>query len=105
MRLKGKAEDLGEARSGKAGEDHGGRCAAGGAGRKKGKEKRALLSEAKWSEREHAEEAAMRAGLRAGRRRRRTERELSGPARGRKRWATGKEAGLRGREGKQAGLG
>jgi hypothetical protein len=54
MLLKRKAGDLGGACSGKAGEDHGGRCAASGAGRKKGKEKRALPSGAKWSERESA---------------------------------------------------
>jgi hypothetical protein len=39
VRLKGKAGDLGGARSGKAGEDHGERCAASGARRKKAQKK------------------------------------------------------------------
>jgi hypothetical protein len=96
MRLKRKAKDLGGA-SGKAGKDHGGRCATGGAGRKKGKEKRALPSGAKWSERERAWWRRPcklgRVGLRAGRRRKRTEWELSGPARGRKGGPRGRRPG------------
>jgi hypothetical protein len=55
-RLKGKAGDLGGARSGKAGEDHGGRCTAGAARRKKGKKKEALLGGAGASAREREKE-------------------------------------------------
>jgi hypothetical protein len=88
VRLKGKVGDLGGARSGKAGEDHGGRCAAGGARRKKGKEEgHCRAGPSCQRERENAWRRRPcelgRAGLRAGRRRR-TERELSGPARGKK---------------------
>jgi hypothetical protein len=96
--------------SGKADEDHGGCCAAGGAGRKKGKEKRTLPRGAKWSERERerAEEEAVRAGPSWAARGEEEKEDRAGAewaSAREERWATGKEAGLRGREGKQAGLG
>jgi hypothetical protein len=90
--FKGEGRGSQGARSGKAGEDHGSRCAAGAARRKKGKKKEALPGGVGVSEKERgsarSEEAGQRGKRRAGPRagegavtRRRKERSRPGWAR------------------------
>jgi hypothetical protein len=101
--FKGEGRDLGGAHSGKAGEDHGGRCAAGAARRKKGRRKtgRRQVGSAGQREggreRECAEEAAVRARPSwAARGKEEKENRAGAEWAGAReeRWATGKEAGL-----------